>query len=254
MVISNLREEAVTTEQLAKAIDHTKLLYDNDANKEAEIKQLCEEAKENGFYAVCVRPDVVELAKHCLSGTDIKVATVIGFPAGKMELETEKQQPTVGGFTLEEKLSEVKQALLDNADELDLVMNVAQFKTDKQAVLNEIKAVVDASEGRPVKLIQETDLLGLDEVADATRLCDEAGCAMVKTSTGMLIGGVGAAREVVAKMLETIENSGSKMGVKASGGVRTQAYAKELLTMGISRIGTSSGAQILAGEKSENAY
>ncbi|WP_457752977.1 deoxyribose-phosphate aldolase [Thermococcus sp.] len=215
---------------IAKYIDHTNLKpY---ATKE-DIIRLCEEAKKYGFYAVCVNPYRVKLAKETLKGTDIKVASVIGFPLGATPTEV--------------KVFEAKKALEDGADELDMVINIGALKDgDYDYVRRDIEEVVKVAheKGAIVKVIIETCYLTDEEKEIACKLAMEAGADFVKTSTGFGTGG--ATVEDVKLMRRVV---GDKLGVKAAGGIRTYEQALEMIKAGANRIGTSSGVKIVEGAK-----
>src|SRR5262249_51174095 len=136
------------------------------------------------------------------------------------------------------------------ADELDVVLNVGQFRQEAATgvfsnTLKELEALQQAAQGRPVKVIIETDLLSLDEIRQATRLCHQAQVAMVKTCTGFVQGGEGATLEKVQTIRQTLDAMSSPLGIKASGGIRTAAHALQLLEAGATRLGASAGIQIL---------
>lgn len=205
-------------------IDHTVLKADTTKDT---IVQICEEAKEYKFKAVCVNPYYVEEAKKNLAGSDVKVATVIGFP--------------LGANTKEVKAFETEDAIKNGADEVDTVINIGALK-DKNydLVLEDIKAVVDASNGRAlVKVIIETCLLTDEEKVKACELSMKAGADYVKTSTGFSTGG--AIVEDIKIMKSVV---GDKLGIKASGGVRDLESAKALVEAGATRLGASAGVQI----------
>ncbi|MBU1094778.1 MAG: deoxyribose-phosphate aldolase [Firmicutes bacterium] len=217
--------------KINKMIDHTKL--GASINKD-QIDKLIDEAKQYDFKSVCVNPVWVEYAKHGLKGSDVLVCTVIGFPHGT-------HQPSVKEF-------EAAQAVLDGADELDMVINVYALKSkDYQTILTEIKGVVDKGEGRTVKVIIETCYLTPEEIVKASKLAVEAGAHFVKTSTGF--GTYGARVEDVKLMKNTV---GNKAEVKASGGVRTYADALRMIEAGATRIGTSNGVDIVNQKENEN--
>lgn len=253
-------QEATATMNLADYIDHTKLTFKLGEAPEAAIRTLCEEARDNRFFAVCVRPWHVALARQCLSGSNVLVATVIGFPQDKVELSAEQVHPTVGDVPTRNKLAEVAQALADGVDELDLVMNVEALKNDLRRqthqVLDEFIAVQEASQGRAVKVIIETDLLGEAEMVQAARWCAEAGVAMVKTSTGMVGGGQGATLPNVQLIRRTLDEvpGGKSVGIKASGGVKNAAQARAFVEAGADRLGTSSGVAIVQGGATTGDY
>ena len=212
---------------IAKMIDHTMLKA--DATTET-IKKYCSEAKEYGFASVCVNTCHVPLVAEELKGSDVKVCCVVGFPLGAMSTAA--------------KAFEAKTAVHDGADEVDMVINVGGMKdSNYEMVKADIKAVVDSSEGRTVKVIIETCLLTKDEIVKACELSVEAGAAFVKTSTGFSTGG--ALASDVALMKKTV---GDRAKVKASGGIRTYEQAMELINAGADRIGAGNGV-ILLSEK-----
>jgi len=215
---------------IAKYIDHTNLK--SYATKEDIIK-LCEEAKKYGFYAVCVNPYRVKLAKEHLKGTDIKVASVIGFPLGATPTEV--------------KVFEAKKALENGADELDMVINIGALKDKNyEYVKKDIEDVTKVAheKGAIVKVIIETCYLSEEEKEIACKLAMEAGADFVKTSTGFGTGG--ATIEDVKLMRKVV---GDKLGVKAAGGIRTYEEALAMINAGANRIGTSSGVKIIEGSK-----
>ncbi len=209
----------------AKIIDHT--LLKTDARRE-EIKKLCEEASQYGFASVCVSSLWVSYAAKLLKGSGVAVCTVIGFPQGAVPT-------TVKAF-------ETTQAVKDGADEVDMVIPVGLLKGgEDETVEQDIEAVVKAAKGKAlVKVIIETCLLTDAEKIRACQLAQKAGADFVKTSTGFSTGGANA--HDVALMRQTV---GSKMGVKASGGVGSLADAEAMVAAGASRIGTSHGIEIV---------
>lgn len=219
-------------EKIAKYIDHTLLKPEATA---AEIKELCDEAREYDFKTVCVNPTWVDYSIQLLEGTDVGVTTVIGFP--------------LGANTPEIKAAEAKQAVEKGAADVDMVINIGALKSeDYDAVSDDIQAVVDAVNGKAiVKVIIETSLLTKTEKIRACELAKEAGADYVKTSTGFSTGG--ATLDDVKLMRATV---GPKMGVKASGGVRSYEDAMEMVDAGATRIGASSGIAIVEGETKEN--
>ena len=208
-------------------IDHTLLKPEATSDM---IENLCREALEFGFAAVCVNPYYVTRAKNLLKGSNIKVATVVGFP--------------LGANTKEVKAFEARKAVEDGADEIDMVINIGALKNrDYEYVMEDIKAVVDAVEGKAiVKVIIETCLLTKEEKIKACKLSKEAGADFVKTSTGFSTGG--ATIEDIILMKETI---GDSMQIKASGGIRDFETAKAMIEAGASRIGASSSVKIVKG-------
>ncbi|MGE5508660.1 MAG: deoxyribose-phosphate aldolase [Chitinophagales bacterium] len=221
-------EQSASAQALAKLIDHT--LLKPDAAPEA-IAKLCGEAKTHGFASVCVNPCNVARAADLLRGSAVKVCTVIGFP--------------LGASTHLTKAFEVRDAIANGADELDMVLNVGALKAQEyQVVQRDIEAVVDAAQGRIVKVILETGLLTDREKIKACELAKAAGASFVKTSTGF--GPGGATVEDVQLMRKTV---GPELGVKASGGVRDRETALRMVAAGATRIGTSSGVAIVGGER-----
>lgn len=213
---------------LASYIDHTLLA---PAASAAQIDQLCQEAREHGFYAVCINPYWVCRAKQTLEGSAVRVATVIGFP--------------LGATCTESKVFEAEKAVEDGADELDMVLNIGALKSGADEVVrHDISAVVAVAGTRPVKVIIETCLLTEEEKIRACRLSEAAGARFVKTSTGFSSGG--ATIEDVALMRRTVS---AAVSVKASGGVRTYEAANAMIQAGADRIGTSNGVAIVTGGK-----
>ncbi|WP_373532675.1 deoxyribose-phosphate aldolase [Vampirovibrio sp.] len=250
--------ESSPASQLARTIDHTKLTFAVGEDEQAAILQLCEEARQYGFFAVCVRPRHVALCKKHLMDTAVKVATVIGFPLDTVKLEAEKIQPTIGNFPIADKVAEARQAVLDGADELDVVIHVAQLKSDTQTgatevVRQELKAIQEAASGKPIKVIIETDLLSDAEIMQISHWCAELRVLMVKTCTGMVEGGQGATVKVVSLIQSTLRKTNPKTKIKASGGIKSQEQAQSLLKAGAVRLGTSSGLAIVQGSSAENA-
>lgn len=213
------------TENIAKKIDHT--LLKADSTKE-QIVQLCQEAKDYGFYSVCINPTWVKEASNQLEASDVKVCTVIGFP--------------LGATTTETKAFETKNAIEHGATEVDMVINIGRLKAqDDDSVEKDIQAVVEAAEGQAlVKVIIETSLLTEEEKKRACELAVKAGADYVKTSTGFSTGG--ATVEDVKLMRATV---GSDIGVKASGGVRDKEDTLAMIDAGATRIGASAGIKIV---------
>lgn len=207
-----------------KYIDHTNL---KPVATENDIEKLCKEALENNFASVCLNPCNVPMAVELLKGSDVKVCTVIGFPLGANSLTI--------------KVAETAEAYDMGCDEFDMVINIGALKDKKyDYVRDEIAAVVSAAKGKCVKVIIETGLLTDEEKAIATRLSCEAGATFVKTSTG--ISSTGATVEDVKIMKDNVSNG---VKIKASGGIKTSDFAKELVEAGAERIGTSSGIAIV---------
>ena len=193
--------------------------------------KLCDEAKDFGFCSVCVNPGFIKDCAARLAGSDVKVCTVIGFP--------------LGATSTAAKAYEAKVAVEDGADELDMVINISRLKDkDDEYVYNDVKAVVDAANGKIVKVIIETCLLTNEEKVRACELCVKAGAHFVKTSTGFSTAG--ATPEDVKLMKDTV---GDRALVKAAGGVRSYEDLLKMVEAGASRIGTSGGPKLFAGEK-----
>lgn len=207
-----------------KLIDHTIL---KAFATEEEVLKLCAEAKEYDFKSVCVNPVNVALAKKALEGSNVLVCTVVGFP--------------LGANTKEIKALETLDAIKNGADEIDMVINIGKAKEhDFEYIEDEIKCVVTASAGKTTKVIIETCYLSDEEKVECCKAAKAAGATFVKTSTGFGTGGATAAD--IKLMRETV---GPEMGVKASGGVRSFEDVKLMVENGATRIGASSGIQIM---------
>jgi deoxyribose-phosphate aldolase len=209
---------------ISSMIDHT--ILKADATREM-VKTLCEEAIEYKFAAVCVNPYHVEYCSELLKNSDVKVATVIGFP--------------LGANTRETKAFETIDSINKGADEVDMVINIGALKDKNYDLVKEdIESVVKAANGKAiVKVIIETSLLTEEEKAKACELSLEAKADFVKTSTGFSTGG--ATVEDV-KLMKSIV--GNNMEIKASGAVRDLMTAKSMIEAGATRLGTSSGIKI----------
>lgn len=250
---------AISDEAIIHAVDHTKLTFKPGEEETPAIQKLCKEAVDNGFFAVCVRPRHIQLAKTEIGAAPVKVATVIGFPPDKINKDAELANGTVGNFSTPDKVAETRTAVAAGVDELDLVINVAKLKaeatkTEQPYTLNELLAVKEASQGRPIKVIIETDLLTDAETVVATKLCHQAGVFMVKTCTGMVNGGTGATVPIVKLIRQTLDGLGSSLVIKASGGIKTKDQARAVMEVGATRLGTSSGVEIKAGLASKQDY
>ncbi|RIW37591.1 deoxyribose-phosphate aldolase [Bacillus salacetis] len=219
---------------IAKMIDHTLLKADSTKD---QVTKICEEAKEFNFASVCVNPGWVKYSAELLQGTDVKVCTVIGFP--------------LGATTSETKAFETKDAIEKGATEVDMVINIGALKDgNNDLVKQDIQAVTAAAKGKALtKVIIETSLLTDEEKERACKLAVEAGADFVKTSTGFSTGG--ATIEDIKLMRKTV---GPDIGVKASGGVRSVEDAKNMIEAGATRIGASSGVQIVQGMTSDSDY
>ena len=212
---------------LAKMIDHTLL---KPTATESQIQVLCDEAKQFGFAAVCVNPLWIPLVARLLDGTGIAPCSVVGFPLGSNLTEL--------------KVTEAIHALDDGALEIDMVLSVGALKEGRDAdVESEIEVVVRAchSIDAHCKVILEMCFLNEDEKVRACQLCVRAGADFVKTSTGF--GPGGATVEDVALMAREVREAG--LGIKASGGIRSREDALRMIAAGATRLGTSSGIQIV---------
>lgn len=217
--------------ELNKYIDHTKL--GANVSKE-QIDKLISEAKTYNFKSVCVNPIWVKYAKEQLKDTDVLVCTVIGFPHGT-------HTPII-------KTQETLDAIINGADEIDMVINVSALKQGlDEIILDEIKGVVTAAAGKTVKVIIETCYLTKEEIVKACELAVESGAHFVKTSTGFGTGG--ATVEDVKLMKDTVRDNAL---VKASGGVRTYDDAIKMINAGAMRIGTSNGVNIISKKENKN--
>jgi len=219
---------------VARYIDHT--LLKPDATRK-EIEQLCEEAVRYGFYSVCVNGFWVELCAKILRGKEVKVCSVVGFPLGATDSRT--------------KAFETRNAIENGASEIDMVINVGALKSgDLKSVEEDIRSVRRACRATTVlKVIIEACLLSDDEKIIACEISKKAGADFVKTSTGFSKGG--ATTSDIALMRRVV---GSKMGIKAAGGVRSFEDAKKMIDSGATRIGASASVKIVSGEKSESKY
>jgi deoxyribose-phosphate aldolase len=217
---------------IAPYIEHTLL---KQTTTLPEIEKLCKEALENKFAAVCVPPLYVKKAQEFLRDTEIKVATVIGFPFGYC--------------TIEAKVAEIVLAIVDGAGELDMVVNISAIKNaDWTFIANEINTIMPIvkSKNKVIKVIIESGVLTDGEIIKCCDIYGAAGVDFVKTSTGYAEKGA-SIRDVQfirAHLADTIK-------IKASGGIRSYWFAKELINAGANRIGCSASLQIV--KESENA-
>lgn len=209
--------------EVAAIIDHT--LLKPEATP-ADVEALVSEAKDLGVLAICVSPSMLPVTD---SG-ELVVATVVGFPSGQVKPEI--------------KAAEAAQAVSDGADEVDMVINIGQaIAGDFDALEADIRGVVDASGSALVKVIIESAALSDDQIVEASRRAEAAGAGFVKTSTGFHPAG-GASAHAVSLMREAV---GDRLGVKASGAIRTVEAAEEMIAAGASRLGLSGSAGILGG-------
>ncbi len=213
--------------ELAAIIDHTLLKPEATAD---EVERLCKEARQYGFFSVCVTSSWVSRCRDLLRGSRVKVCCVVGFPLGAMDFRT--------------KAYETREAIANGADEIDMVINIGALKSgDLALVEKDIRSVVQAARNKVIKVILETGLLTDEEKVTACQICKKAGATFVKTSTGFVKSSI-ATEADIALMRKTV---GPRMGVKASGGVRSLADAKKMIAAGATRIGTSSGVAIVTG-------
>lgn len=226
-------ESNYTKEQIAQLIDHAVL---KPEYTEADIKKHSQICIENRVCTMCVRPCDIRLAGTLLKDSGVKVSTVVSFPHGS-DITAVKEYQAL-------------QAIYDGADEIDMVMNIGRFLSgDYDYVVEDIKVVVNAAHnnGVLVKVIQETGFLTLEQVAKACELSIRADADFVKTSTGF---GAGKATPEVIEVM--IKSAAGKIGVKASGGIRTWNDALKFVRLGVGRLGTGSTQDVLAGADFNN--
>lgn len=211
---------------LAAYIDHTNLKQ--NARKE-DLARLCDEAAEFGFATVSINSCWTKFAAARLAGTSVGVTSCIGFP--------------LGACTTSAKVAEAAQAVKDGTTEIDMVMNVGKLLDGEDAYVREdIARVVEAADGRPVKVILECCLLDDEQITRACKLCVEAGAAFVKTSTGFSTGG--ATVHDVQVMRAAV---GDACKIKAAGGIHTKEDALALIEAGADRLGCSASIAIVQG-------
>ncbi|MDD7835824.1 deoxyribose-phosphate aldolase [Paenarthrobacter sp. AB444] len=230
-----MSNEAVAPANIASYIDHTLL---KPEASEADILKVCAEAVEYRFKSVCVNPVWVKTVAKALRGSGVLTCSVIGFPLGATPTDV--------------KSFEARGAVLDGANEIDMVINMASARAnDKGALVDDIRAVAETVHAGEaiLKVIIETSMLTDEQKVIACEAAVEAGADFVKTSTGF--NGGGATVEDVALMRKTV---GPELGVKASGGVRSLADAQAMIAAGATRIGASSGIAIVKGEQGSSAY
>ena len=219
--------------QLAKMIDHTLLRPEATV---ADVISLCEQAAELGTYSVCVSPTFVVTAVANVSN-GIKVATVCGFPSGKHESSV--------------KAAEAKLSAQQGADEIDMVIDLGRaIMGDWDYIQSDVAAVRAATMGKVLKVILETAALSDEQIAEACRRCEAAGADFVKTATGFHPSG-GADVRAIKVMHETV---GGRLGIKASGGIKTAEFAQELIAAGATRLGLSGSRAILDGVAATGSY
>lgn len=212
---------------LNQYIDHTLL---KPTALIQDIQKLCDEAIQYKFAAVCVPPPMLKIAKQQLNNSTVKLATVIGFPFGYSAIEA--------------KMAETLLAIVDGADELDIVINLIALKNNDWAYLaNELNHLLPVihQKNKVAKIIIESGVLTDDEIIKCCGLYGAAGVDFLKTSTGYAATGTTIhAVEIMKKHLP------AGVQIKASGGIKTYQYAKQLIDAGAMRIGSSSGVQIVS--------
>jgi deoxyribose-phosphate aldolase len=220
--------------ELAQAIEHTRLKPDL---KDKEIDKLLREAIEYGFHGICVPPFWVKRAHREAGNSGIKIITVAGFPLGYSLTET--------------RIEEINRVIDHGADEVDIVWNLSAFRSDMPWCKIDIARCVQTahSKQRILKVILETSLLSDEEITDGCKICADAGADFVKTSTGY--AEKGASVEAVSLMRAHLPDY---VAIKASGGIKTYAFAKELVEAGASRLGCSSSIEIITGKTATGNY
>ncbi len=221
--------------KLNQYIDHTIL---KPTTLVVDIEKLCQEAKQYAFAAVCVPPNFVKKAKSLLEASEVKVATVIGFPFGYSAVEA--------------KIAEIVLAMVDGADELDVVINISAIKNGDWVYLaNEINHIMPVvkSKNKIIKIIIESGVLTDDEIIKCCELYGVAGIDYLKTSTGY--AEKGASVEAVKLFRLHLPE---QVQIKASGGIRDHVFAKQLIEAGATRLGCSAGVAIVKGERGEGHY
>jgi deoxyribose-phosphate aldolase len=221
--------------ELASFIDHTVL---KNVTTIADVDRICTEALQFGFAAVCVPPYYVRDAKKLLAGSAVNVATVIGFPFGYHHYQTKLEESTL--------------ALADGADELDMVINLAAFKSNDLAyVETEAEAISGLTQkaGKTLKLIIESGILSSEEIIRCCHLYRHFPVQFLKTSTGY--AEKGATVEAVRLMRQHLPDD---IRIKASGGIKTAAFAASLVDAGATRLGCSASVAIVSGESGTGTY
>jgi len=225
--------KTLTREQLAKTIDQT--LLSPTATVQA-VQALCVTAKKNHFAAVCVNPSYIPIAKRILSGSDVKICSVVGYP--------------LGANTIETKVFESRDNVKKGADELDVVINLGMLKSGNYTYIEkEIGIIVSVirreqmaeyNKHISIKIVIENGALEKEEVRKVCKIIEEAGADFIKTSTGF--GVRGAELDDVRLIREVVTRN---IGVKAAGGIKTFKDAQALIDAGATRLGTSSGLNII---------
>ena len=224
-----------TIQEMAGKIDHAAL---KPEQTEADLRKNATLCIERGMASLCVRPCDIKLAVELLKDSPVMVSCVLSFPHGADTTAT--------------KVFQAQQAIADGTEEIDMVMNIGQFLSGNfDTVRNDIKEVVDTAHARGirVKVIQESGYLTVEQVARACELAYEAGADFVKTSTGFAPNS--ATPEIIDTMVKTV---GGKMGIKASGGIRTWEQAAGYLEQGATRLGIGNTASVLDGGTVDDNY
>ncbi|MFP4005740.1 MAG: deoxyribose-phosphate aldolase [Candidatus Hadarchaeia archaeon] len=228
-IIEKARKISISPDEMASKIDHTEL---SPAATRNDLEKLCEEAKNYNFRSVTISPYYTQFCAKKLEDVDVLINPTIGFPLGQNKSEI--------------KSIEAEMATEDGADELDMVMNVGAFREGKyDLVKSEIKEVVSAASGKPVKVIIESGYLTYEEISKASKIIRDAGADYVKNSTGF--GPYGANIPHICQIKETI---GEDLGIKAAGGIGNFRDALKLVAAGADVIGTSSGSKIIESYES----
>lgn len=218
---------------LSSYIDHTLLKPTATAN---DIQVLCKEAILHKFYAVCINGCYTKLCSTILGNSSVKIATVIGFPLGAMNNKI--------------KVAEAVLAIEDGASEIDMVINIGQLKNNQlKDVAQEIYAVKKSIGNNLLKVIIETCFLTEEEKRYATHVVMDSGADYIKTSTGF--GSGGATKEDIILFKSILKDT---VKIKASGGIKDTTTAIEYIELGVTRIGTSSGIEIIKGIPSSKRY
>lgn len=231
--VSSLGGIEPVAKDIAAMIDHTLLKPEATAD---DIAKICEEAKRYSFASVCVNSGNVARARSLLGNSPVMVCAVVGFPLGAMA-------PGAKAF-------EAREAVRSGAAEIDMVLNIGALRAgDYVLVLDDISKVVSAARPAKVKVILETGMLDDEQKVAACTLAKLAGAHFVKTSTGF--GKGGATAHDIALMRKVV---GGEMGVKASGGMRSAADVKKMVSAGADRIGASASVAIVTGQTGGSSY
>jgi deoxyribose-phosphate aldolase len=218
---------------IAQYIDHTLLKPTATKN---QIKKLCKEAVQHGFYSVCVNGCYVEYVADLLSEQPVKVAAVVGFPLGAMDTES--------------KVFEAKKCVENGADEIDMVINVSLLKSGcYMKVADEIRLIKEAIGDKTLKVILETCYLNSEEIIVASQMVVSGRADFVKTSTGF---GTGGAKLVDVLLMKEVV--GNLAEIKASGGIKDFETAVSFIEAGATRLGTSSGVAIVTKKQPTDEY